>query len=58
MRKIDLMLQSIDDLEEYILNLGDANLLPPSLYMLEDDTYLSVSVKKGVRAAIEIDMKI
>jgi tyrosine-protein kinase Etk/Wzc len=46
MRKIDLMLQSIDDLEEYILNLGDANLLPPSLYMLEDDTYLSVSVKK------------
>jgi capsular exopolysaccharide synthesis family protein len=46
MRKMDLMLQSIADLEEYIINLGDANLLPPSLYMLENDTYLSVSVKK------------
>lgn len=44
--KIDLMLQSIADLEDYIINLGDDNLLPPSLYMLEDDSYLSVSVKK------------
>jgi tyrosine-protein kinase Etk/Wzc len=53
MKRVELMLQSIDDLEEYILNLGEANLLPPNLYMLEDDVYLSHSVKKVYELQLE-----
>ncbi|MCB0782604.1 MAG: hypothetical protein KDC03_24195, partial [Flavobacteriales bacterium] len=38
-RRLELMLESLDDLEDYVLNIGDEKLLPPSLYILEDDVF-------------------
>lgn len=39
-RKLELMIQSLNDLEDYVVNLGDEKLLPPSFYILEDDVFL------------------
>ncbi|MCC6576471.1 MAG: polysaccharide biosynthesis tyrosine autokinase [Flavobacteriales bacterium] len=39
-RKLELKIQSLNDLEDYIMGLGDEKLLPPSLYILEDDVFL------------------
>ncbi len=39
-RKLELKIQSLNDLENYVLGLGDEKLLPPSLYILEDDVFL------------------
>src|SRR5690606_28553087 len=35
-----LMIESVDALKDYVLNIGDAELLPPSFYILEDDQFL------------------
>jgi capsular exopolysaccharide synthesis family protein len=51
--KSELILQSIKNLEEYILNLEDENLLPPSLYMLENDLFLRGSVQNVYEMQIE-----
>ncbi|MBK8338972.1 MAG: hypothetical protein IPK99_02685 [Flavobacteriales bacterium] len=39
-RQYDLMVQSLDNLEDYVLNVGDEKFLPPSFYILEDDIFL------------------
>lgn len=39
-RKLELMIESVDALKDYVLNIGDAELLPPSFYILEDDQFL------------------
>ncbi|HMQ76262.1 MAG TPA: polysaccharide biosynthesis tyrosine autokinase [Flavobacteriales bacterium] len=39
-RKMELMIQSLNDLEDYVVNIGDEKLLPPSFYILEDDVFL------------------
>ena len=39
-RKLELMIQSLNDLEDYVVNIGDEKLLPPSFYILEDDVFL------------------
>ncbi len=36
-RHLELQLQSLDDLENYLVNVGEETLLPPSMYILEDD---------------------
>ncbi|MFP5470884.1 MAG: polysaccharide biosynthesis tyrosine autokinase [Bacteroidia bacterium] len=49
----ELMLQSINNLEEYILNLEDENLLPPNLYLLENDPFLRSSVQSVYEMQLE-----
>lgn len=39
-RKHELMIESVDNLRNYVLNIGDAELLPPSFYILSDDGFL------------------
>jgi tyrosine-protein kinase Etk/Wzc len=39
-RKYELMVESVDALSEYVLHIGDAKLLPPSFYVLNDDAFL------------------
>lgn len=51
--RVELMLQSIKNLESYILTLEDENLLPPSLYMLENDPFLKGSVQNIYEMQLE-----
>ena len=39
-RQFELMVESVNSLEDYVLNIGDSKLLPPSFYILEDDVFL------------------
>jgi capsular exopolysaccharide synthesis family protein len=39
-RKLELMIESVNSLEAYVLDIGDQKLLPPSFYILEDDVFL------------------
>lgn len=43
-RQLELKLKTLDDLEHYIVNIADENLMPPSLYMV-DDGFLSSSLR-------------
>jgi capsular exopolysaccharide synthesis family protein len=45
-RKYELMIQTVDQLEEYVLNIDDRQekLLPPSFYILEDDAFLKTTL--------------
>ena len=36
-RQLELEIQSINDLENYLMHIGEETLLPPSIYILEDD---------------------
>lgn len=45
-RKLELQLQSIDALEEYILSNPDERLLPPSFYITENDDFLRTSLNE------------
>jgi capsular exopolysaccharide synthesis family protein len=48
-RKLELQLQSIKALEEYIINASnalDSRLLPPSVFMLENDDFLKRSINE------------
>ncbi len=36
-RQLELQIQSLDDLENYLMNIGEETLLPPSMYILADD---------------------
>lgn len=38
-RQLELQLLSLKDLEDYVMNVGEEELLPPSLYILEDDIF-------------------
>lgn len=39
-RQHELMIESVDNLRNYVVNIGDAELLPPSFYILNDDDFL------------------
>ena len=43
-RKIKLKIKSLENLKTYLTNIDDENILPPSLYVLSDDQYLSNSI--------------
>ena len=43
-RKIKLKIKSLQNLKTYLTNIDDENILPPSLYVLSDDQYLSNSI--------------
>ena len=45
-RKYELMLGSLADLEDYVLNVGEEKLLPPSLYLLEGDDFQRQTLKE------------
>ncbi|MFT3885246.1 MAG: GNVR domain-containing protein [Flavobacteriales bacterium] len=45
-RQYELMIQSVDDLEKYVLNSGDEKLLPPSFYVLNDDAFLKAALSE------------
>ena len=44
--KLNLQLETIDKLEDYIFNLGDERLLPPSLFVLNEDDFLKRSLQE------------
>ncbi len=39
-RELELMIESVNALESYVVNLGEEKLLPPSFYILADDIFL------------------
>ena len=43
-RKIKLKIKSLENLKTYLTNIDDENILPPSLYVMSDDQYLSNSI--------------
>lgn len=45
-RKIDIELQSINSLEQYILKNQDEKLLPPSVYIISGDDYLKTTINE------------
>jgi capsular exopolysaccharide synthesis family protein len=53
-RQYELMIKSVDDLNNYVLNIGDSKLLPPSFYILQDDEFL----KKTLGALYDMQMSV
>ncbi len=51
-KKYELMVESVDQLNDYVLNIGDAKLLPPSFYILEGDDFL----RKTLTALYDMQM--
>ena len=45
-RKYELMVESVDALNDYVLHIGDAKLLPPSFYVLNDDAFLQKTLSE------------
>ncbi len=52
-RELNLALKNIDALEVYLLQSGEEELLPPSVYILEDDGFLKASLNKLYSLQIE-----
>lgn len=53
-RQYQMMIESVDALNNYVLNIGDSKLLPPSFYILQDDEFL----KKTLGALYDMQMNI
>ena len=53
-RQYEMMIGSVDDLNNYVLNIGEDKLLPPSFYILQDDEFL----KKTLGALYQMQMNI
>ena len=45
-KEVAVKIKSLTDLNNYILKIKDENILPPSLYVLDDDIYLEQSLSK------------
>lgn len=45
-RQYEMMIESVNSLEKYVLDLGEEKLLPPSLYILEDDIFLKQTLSE------------
>ncbi len=54
-RKLELMIESVDALNDYVLNIGDAELLPPSFYILDDDVFLKTTLNKLYSMQMDIN---
>jgi len=52
-RKIQLRINSLENLKEYIIAVQDENILPPSLFILDDDVYLEQSISKFYQAQLK-----
>ncbi len=39
-RELELMIESVNALEDYVVHIGEEKLLPPSFYILNDDVFL------------------
>lgn len=53
-RRYELQLKTLDDLENYIVNIGDESLLPPAPFMLED-AFITGSLNKLYSAQMLIN---
>ena len=57
-RKIQLRIKSLENLRGYIVAVLDENILPPSLFILDDDVYLEQSISKFYQAQLKkVDLK-
>jgi capsular exopolysaccharide synthesis family protein len=45
-RQVEMGLESINALEDYVLNIGEEKLLPPSFYILEGDAFLKQTLNE------------
>ncbi len=56
-RELKLMIESVTSLEDYVLNLGNEKLLPPSFYILEDDAFLKTMLTQLYDQQMESNRK-
>lgn len=56
-RKFELQLKTLDNLENYILNIGEESLLPPAPYMLGDE-FITSSLSKLYGTQMSINTKL
>ena len=57
-RKLQLMIESVNSLEDYVLNIRkEEKLLPPSFYILEDDVFLKSMLTQLYDMQMEINKK-
>lgn len=54
-RELELMIESVDALRDYVLNIGEDELLPPSFYILEDDQFLKSTLSELYRMQMNIN---
>ena len=54
-RDLNHKISSLESLESYIINLGDEHFLPPSFIVLDEDTYLNLTISKIY--ALQLDLK-
>lgn len=57
-RQLEMMIESVDALENYILTLGDEKLIPPSFYILEDDVFLKSTLTELYNMQMERNRKL
>ena len=57
-RQLQLKNKSLISLKDYILTVQDENVIPPSLFIIDDDIYLDKSISKFYQSQLEkVDMK-
>lgn len=56
-RQLELMVESVNSLEDYVLNIGSAKLLPPSFYILEDDIFLKNMLTELYKMQMDMNEK-
>ncbi len=57
-RQLQLKNKSLKNLKDYILTVEDENVIPPSLFILDDDIYLEKSISKFYQSQLtKVDLK-
>ncbi|MBK9759724.1 MAG: polysaccharide biosynthesis tyrosine autokinase [Flavobacteriales bacterium] len=56
-RQFEMMIESVNSLEDYVLNIGDSKLLPPSFYILEDDVFLKSMLTQLYNMQMDMNSK-
>lgn len=54
-RQLELSIESVDALNNYVLDIGDAELLPPSFYILQDDHFLKSTLTQLYQMQMNIN---
>lgn len=57
-REYELMIESVNSLEQYVLNIGSEKLMPPSFYILEDDIFLKTMLTDLYNKQMETNSKL
>ncbi len=57
-REYELMIESVNSLEQYVLTIGEEKLLPPSFYILEDDIFLKTMLTNLYNQQMETNGKL